>query len=75
MNNLTYCSACDAAIAFLKTKSGKPMPVDIETVNEQEKQKLVNGEDVPFEFGRHISHFATCPEAKKFRKPKTGSVA
>ncbi|MFA7360788.1 MAG: hypothetical protein WC139_07100 [Candidatus Kapaibacterium sp.] len=70
MSSLNQCTACHAAIAFLKTKSGKPMPVNIETVNDVEKQKLFYGEDVPFEFGRHISHFATCPEAKKFRKGK-----
>jgi len=70
MKNIGYCRACNAPIAFLKTKKGGNMPVDINSVSNEEKQKLIDYEDVPFEYGRHISHFATCPKAKEFRKGK-----
>jgi hypothetical protein len=37
------------------------MPVDAESVTE--------GDD-EFDHKRHISHFSTCPDADKFRKPR-----
>ncbi len=45
----------------MKTEAGKNMPVDADTV--------IPGDSV-FVPGRHISHFATCPQANEHRKPK-----
>jgi len=57
----TECRSCGAIIVWLKTKSGKSMPVNYETFN--------TGDSGVFspENG-HISHFATCPNADKHRK-------
>jgi hypothetical protein len=56
------CRSCNAAIVWLKTSTGKNMPVDAATVLPT---------DQTFEPPRHVSHFATCPEADKHRKPKS----
>ena len=55
------CRACQKEIVFLLTKTGKKMPVDAETVTQDDHQ---------FDHTRHVSHFATCPAAKQFRKEK-----
>lgn len=55
------CKTCGAAIVWLKTSTGKAMPVDAGTVQE--------GETL-FVPGRHTSHFATCPQADQHRKPR-----
>lgn len=54
------CRSCGAAIVWLKTSTGKNMPVDAETVTEGDTQ---------FEKDAgHISHFATCPNAASHRQ-------
>ena len=81
----TECRACHAPIGFIKTTAGKTVPVDAECLNflPNEKGPLlfvmvdgstkrgykVNKEQDGSEFG-YISHFATCPEADKFRKSR-----
>jgi hypothetical protein len=59
------CKSCKKPIVFLKTDTGKIIPVDAETVD---------AADEHFDFERHKSHFATCPEAAKFRKPKQTTI-
>ena len=58
---ITPCKACRARIIWLKTASGKNMPVDADTVRPA---------DEIYDAAKHISHFATCPAAEKFRKPR-----
>ena len=58
---IVRCSSCRARIIWLKTISGKNMPVDSDTVEPEDD------EYVP---GRHVSHFATCPTAGQHRRPK-----
>lgn len=53
------CRACGKEIVFLKTATGKIMPVNKETTD---------AADEYFDKDRHISHFSDCPEAKTFRK-------
>jgi len=53
------CRSCGKSIIWLRTKAGKKMPVDAETVT---------GSETMFEYGKHTSHFATCPNANKHRK-------
>jgi len=55
------CRKCNAEIVFLRTATGKMMPVDANTVKPG---------DVNYEHHKHTSHFATCPEADRFRKVK-----
>lgn len=54
------CKGCGAPIAWVKTRTSKAMPVDIARV------VIVtdNGEVIT---GR-ASHFATCPQADRFRR-------
>ena len=60
MNNpqVTKCSSCDADIAFALSAKGKYIPIDLNT---WEGEKT-------FDYSKHISHFATCPNAAKHRK-------
>ena len=71
-NPTTRCSKCDAKIAFTVTSSGKWMPVDADSLNDEDVELLgrVGGEKVEYRHGDHMSHFATCPEADSFRKKK-----
>lgn len=57
--HIQHCRSCGAAIVFLRTRKGKLMPVDAETVDHDEYQ---------FQHGKHRAHFATCPEADRHRK-------
>jgi hypothetical protein len=55
------CRSCGAAIIWLPTATGKNMPVNAGT--------WAQG-DTTFSPGRHISHFATCPNADRHRKAR-----
>lgn len=73
------CRACGARILWLKTTKGKNMPVDpgvirFHVAGGPETFVTVNGK---VERGQratagnqwgYISHFATCPQADRFRK-------
>jgi hypothetical protein len=58
---ITRCRSCNARIVFLKTASGKNMPVDAGTVE---------ATDTEFDSTRHKSHFAECPNANQHRKSR-----
>lgn len=55
------CRSCQAEIVFLKTASGKLMPVDASSVR---------AGDATFDSKRHVSHFATCSNSAQHRKPR-----
>lgn len=55
------CRSCQADIVFLPTKNGKSMPVNAETVET---------DDAVFNAAKHVSHFATCTDPNKHRKPR-----
>jgi hypothetical protein len=57
------CRGCGQAIVFVRSKANKPIPCD-------PKELQVVTADGAVLKGR-ISHFATCPQAASFRKPKT----
>lgn len=52
------CRSCGAPIVWLPTRTGKTMPVDMATVRPG---------DALFDHTRHVSHFATCPQADTWR--------
>ena len=53
------CKSCNTEIVWLKTKNGKNMPVNADTIQGKETiYDHVKG---------HISHFSTCKDADKFR--------
>jgi hypothetical protein len=55
----THCRSCGADIVWLATNNNKMMPVNADTVDKH---------DIAYEQGRHTSHFATCPQADKWRR-------
>ena len=61
---MATCRSCGAEIVWLQTNSGKRIPVDAETCPDGEAERLYQPEH------GHVSHFATCPQAGKWRKPR-----
>ncbi len=60
----THCRSCGAPIIWMKTKRGKSMPVNA-------APSLEFGQVLPeYDPTKHVSHFATCPNAAKHRKAK-----
>lgn len=65
----TKCRACEAEIAFVKTKRGRSMPVDAESLTEEDVEILGRvGDSVEYRHGEHVSHFSTCASASSFRR-------
>jgi hypothetical protein len=60
--DVVSCRSCGADIVFLRTASGKTMPVNADTIEPG---------DTEFEYGRHVSHFSTCDQPGRFRKKTT----
>lgn len=60
------CRACPQEIVFLLTKKGNKMPVDVDSLTEEDVAALEAREDVEFRYNEHVSHFKTCPAAKQF---------
>jgi hypothetical protein len=59
----TTCSSCSALIVWFRTAAGKRMPVD-------EASTLPTDAEHQLDLKRHKSHFATCVDAAKWRKPR-----
>jgi hypothetical protein len=68
------CTGCGAAIVWVVTEAGKRMPVDakpekrvvlddVHPVGEGPRARVVD---------TYVSHFVTCPERDRFRRPKEG---
>ena len=58
------CKSCDKEIVFLKTKNGKNIPVNRETIQ---------GKETVFDVAKgHVPHFADCPQSKEWRKDRSG---
>jgi hypothetical protein len=58
---IVRCRSCNAKIIWFKTKDWRNMPVDADTVE---------ANDTELDLERHVSHFATCPNADKHRKKR-----
>jgi len=74
------CRSCGAAIFWAKTRAGKNVPIDAEPRADgnlrirrvDDLAWILSGDDDSIAgFQRHVSHFATCPDSAKWRKPKT----
>lgn len=80
---ITKCKACGAPIMWIRTKAGKSMPVDATPVHVANGGTQIfitiggktimghplNDEDDPENWIRgYVPHWATCPNAKQFRK-------
>lgn len=53
------CKSCKASIVWFRTAAGRSMPVDASSVLSTDTQ---------FDARRHMSHFATCPNADQHRR-------
>jgi hypothetical protein len=62
------CSSCGALIVWFKTEAGRPHPVNATSVQAADMNLDLQTKSHPQ--GKHISHFATCPNADKHRKPR-----
>lgn len=50
-------------VVWFRTKTGKRMPVDAKTCRPTDAEHQLD-------LKRHTSHFATCPQADAWRKPR-----
>jgi len=57
------CMSCGADIVWFRTKSGKRMPVDERSTEPTDREDQLN-------LQRHVSHFATCPNASQHRSER-----
>lgn len=75
----SQCRSCSRYIIWAKTKDDKPIPIDPDPVLggniELENRGRMKPPLATFPIKvdnmtakRYVSHFATCPEAKKWRK-------
>lgn len=67
---MTKCRelTCQAEIVWLKTPNGKNMPVDAESLSEEDAALISQGHQVEYRHHDHVSHFSTCKQADLFRK-------
>lgn len=80
----TTCTSCGAAIAWAVTEAGKDIPIDghpvepgngnlaVVRAGDGVLHSRVITKDRPLEEGELVgrSHFATCPDASKHRRPR-----
>jgi hypothetical protein len=78
MSEQAKCSSCGAAILWLITENGKRMCVDAEPstlgtiINNSDGtcRTVKKDEQGMFDGTRHVTHWATCPNAKQHRVAK-----
>lgn len=71
------CSSCDAPVIWAKTPDGKWHPLNKtrrQTIARLAKLKPGERADTPLQISEfvsgYVSHFATCPNADRHRKPR-----
>jgi hypothetical protein len=76
---MSTCSSCGAAIKWVRMTSVKTMPLDAQPADDG---NIVEGDDGLFAVGvrirksdrpRYRSHFSSCPNAARHRKPREQS--
>lgn len=73
MNKPKTCQEenCGMKFYYLKNpKTGKYIPVDIESLNAEEIKKIEHFDAVVYDSTRHVSHFKTCKNPNRFSKGK-----
>jgi len=71
--DLSSCKSCQAPILWAKSFAGNSMPLDATATpggQWQVDERGIAYTDKSAPLG-HVSHFATCPDAKRFKKPVT----
>lgn len=79
---IAACRSCDAPIVWATSSGGKPMPVDVDPVEDGNVElslqpgrfvgpvaSVLTGPSL-FPGVRRKAHFATCPSADEWRKPR-----
>jgi hypothetical protein len=75
---MSSCKSCGAQIEWVRTESGKAMPLDIDPVDDG-NLVVVGGvaskwtpelDAAGIPPPRRVSHFVTCPNAGDWRKPR-----
>lgn len=66
-DTVEQCRSCRAPIVWLTTEKGHLIPVDAETYIHGDGVST-HGVDRFSPLRGHVSHFATCPDATKWRK-------
>ena len=70
---MSRCQSCGAEIVWARTKIGRAMPVESKAggnvLLESQRGELV-ATVVGLGEGNAVSHFATCPDAKKWRRSR-----
>lgn len=62
--NESCCRACGAKILWARTAAGKIIPLDACPIaNGNMRREMLDGSEL-----RYLSHFATCPNADRFRR-------
>ncbi len=61
------CRGCKVDIVWMRTKKKKWIMVNVMVVDDPDLRGPNAGED-RFKYGEHQAHFATCPEAGRFRR-------
>jgi hypothetical protein len=64
---ITRCRSCDENIVWMRTAKGKSMPVDADSVDEDDLDHEDDGTP-KFDYEKHTSHFSTCPNADSHRR-------
>jgi len=71
---MAKCESCGEKIIWGKTKNDKWMPINFDSLTEADIRYLqtvdASKHPILFRYGEHVSHYATCPDANKFRKDK-----
>lgn len=73
MNEPKTCQekSCGMKFYYLKNlKTGKHIPIDIESLNAEEIKKIEHFDAVIYDSTRHVSHFKTCKNPNRFSKGK-----
>jgi len=60
----SYCRSCGAAVVWATTLGGKRIQLDIDSVPPEQRGDRA----LVFDYQKHRAHFATCPQAKQWRK-------
>lgn len=63
------CSSCDEEIIWMWTVNDKRIPVDADSVEEDETEYAPGHHGEPlFDPELHVTHFRTCPDANQHRR-------
>lgn len=72
---MSRCRSCGAAITWARSEDGRAMPIDKDPVAGgnlvvENGVARVAAPDLFDQRPRHVSHFATCPQAKEHRRSR-----